>query len=221
MNNKLPTLLNLKPTVAILDDDPELIADMENCMNNHEIELLGYSNSKQFIKTISEKYQIFEELLFELFNEINTKNSKFNLSKIFNNICENRCFSVALIDLNLKKNHEYEGYEICEAISPFLTKSIIYSGSDFNEISLDMLNSGIISGQINKSKDLFEDLLPTIFKLNREFLEHHFNLMHLSCLTNVPISNLRQKILDSKMPSQDHEYIILDSNINYLTKDKL
>ncbi len=210
--------LQLRPKVAILDDDKELITDLIACLNS-DIEIEGFSDFSTMASCVLSAYEKFLTCLIDCFEQIKTPRLDASaLQTSFDRLIRNKPFTVALIDLNLGESHDLEGFEISEELGPLSLKSIIYTGTDYSPLSIDLINQGIISGYMNKSCDLYEDLLPAIFSLSREFYYTHFNITHLACLKSssyVKISQNMQRL--SKLSSSD-EFIVYDEAMNYLSK---
>lgn len=217
MTNNNSSLIFLKPKVAILDDDRELIADLSSCTNN--IELIGFTSIAKIKKQISNDYDHFLNALNAFLTFIRHGATTDVLNASFQNILKNRPFSVALIDLNLNKNHMNEGLEVSEFLKPYRIKTLIYSGAEFNHLSLSLINQCVISGYLNKSCDLFEDLLPAIFSLHQDFLDYHYNLTHLAALKNVSPSLLIEGYFQKACPSNLETYIVYDEFFNFLIGD--
>ena len=216
MNISNPNLLYIPPKVAILDDDNELISDLTSCMDIN-IDLVGFNNVDKLISNINLQYNKFIKSLFHFFQCAQDKASKQTIHQSFQSIVNNPPFSVALVDLNIRQHHKDEGYEICELLIPYQTKTLIYSGSEFSELSLKLINQGVLSGQLNKSNDLFEELIPTIMGLHISFLNMHYNFSHLAILSGADFEYLNN--IEGSTPSKnDHiPYIVYDQNFNFLT----
>lgn len=210
-------LMLLPPKVAFLDDDKEFISDLKECLNDH-IEIEVFNSVQDLLNQIKQEYHIFLKHLSGYFALIQQKNIAINIIKNkFNELLTHRPFSVGLIDLNLGKSHLFEGFEISELLVPFGIKTIIYSAADFDEMTIDLMNQGVISGYVCKSSDLFEDLIPAIFLKNQEFYAAHFNITHLFMIEeSFNFSN--PKLKDRQLNYQD-TFIVYNSDFNYLTNN--
>lgn len=216
MNINNTSLIKLKPKVAILDDDKDLISDMITCVN--EIDLMGFSSPETIEQCISTTYNRFLDTLNTFFFYLNKSNlPKTEINDVFLNLFEFRPFSVALIDLNLNSIHTNEGFEICELLRPYKVKTLIYSGIPFNNFSLELINQEMIAGYLNKSDDLFENILPSIFSLNQAFLDYHYNHTHLCALKGILPSNFNQNNIVNVLTNSAENYIVYDEFLNFLT----
>lgn len=218
MSKSHQNLINLKPKVAILDDDKELTSDLISCINE-EITLIEFSTVEQLKSQISTHYDFFLNSLISFLTLLSKNSSCINrLEEGFLELIENRPFSVALIDLNLENDHDNEGFEVCELLLPYSTKTLVYSGSEFSQLSLNLINQCVISGQLNKTSDLFEELIPAVFSLNQSFLNAHYNITHLASLKSLPLTEIRNNLSKKTMPSHSTQFIVYDEFINFLTK---
>lgn len=216
MNIQTLNLIYFKPIVAILDDDKEFIQDLSLCLNKDDIDLVGFTSIENFKNEIRRRYNLFINTLNTLM--LLLKEEKIQLDKIehyFQTLISNRPYSVALIDLNLNQSHEHEGFEICENLLPFSVKTIIYSGSDVNELSLSLINQGIIFGQLNKSNDIFEEVVPSIHSAHKSFLNIHFNITHLLLLRN-NIKDINIDHTSTKIINENNNFLIYDEFFNHL-----
>ena len=218
MNKSQQNLINLKPKVAILDDDKELTSDLISCINE-EITLIEFSTVEQLKLQISTHYDFFLNSLVSFLKLLGEGSPCVNrIEKSFVKLIENRPFSVALIDLDLENSHDSEGFEVCELLLPYATKTLIYSGAEFSKLSLNLINQCVISGQLNKASDLFEELVPAVFSLNQSFLNAHYNITHLASLTPLPLTEIRDNLSKKTIPSHSTQFIVYDEFINFLTK---
>jgi hypothetical protein len=217
--NKSPwSLINLKPKIAILDDDKEFVSDLISCVSE-EINIIEFSSAEKLEAVVSCNYDLFLNALIAFLTLLKENTPCRNkLEKSFLKIIDSAPFSVALIDLNLENEHANEGFEVCELLLPYAIKTLIYSGSDFNQVSLSLINQCVISGQLNKSCDLFEDLMPAIFSLNKNFLDTHYNITHLASLRDISLKHLQNNFSKNNMKPTSRQFIVYDEFNNTLTK---
>lgn len=215
MNLQMNFML-LPPKVAIVDDDVELIDDLKQCMDEN-INITGFTSVDSLLKILPYQYENFYKLLNEFFSLILQKN--FNLSEIetkFHELISNRPISVGLIDLNFGEKYIFEGFEFNELLRQYPIRSLIYSGLKADELSIDFINEGLISGYICKTSDLFEDLIPAIYMQNRIFYSMYFNISHLLMIKNASFTECCENITKLNNLTDKDSFIVYDKNINYL-----
>ncbi len=206
--------LQLKPKVAFLDDDPEILEDIKSCLLG-SVDVEGFSCYQSLCQSIEQQYCAFLTELNRCFNYIKEEPmDRDKLAQAFIQLEKNRPFTVSLVDLNLNKLHAMEGLEYGEQIEKLSTKSIIYTGSACEDIVIPMINQGIISAYLNKSVDLFEELVPVVSCFNRLFYYEHYNWSHLMALKNHsdPLPDFSQL---SHLTSEKN-YLVFDAALNYI-----